>query len=92
VDQIDWIESADNYARLHVGGREHLLRETLAHLEGRLDPRRFVRVHRRAIVNLDAIAEVRALFQGGYEVRLRSGDRVPVGRTHRDHFLQAASR
>jgi two-component system, LytTR family, response regulator len=92
VEQIDWIESADNYARLHVGAREHLLRETLAHLEERLDPRRFVRVHRRAIVNLDAIAEVRALFQGSYEVRLRSGDRVPVGRTHRDHFLQAAAR
>jgi two-component system, LytTR family, response regulator len=92
VEEIDWIESADNYARLHVGPREHLLRETLAHLAERLDPARFVRVHRRAIVNLDAISEIRALFQGSYELRLRSGARVPVGRSHRDALLRAAGR
>ena len=91
VEEIDWIESADNYVRLHVGPREHLLRETLAHLAERLDPTRFVRVHRRAIVNLDAIAEIRALLQGGHELRLRTGDRVPVGRSHRDALLRAVA-
>jgi DNA-binding LytR/AlgR family response regulator len=68
-------------------GTSHLVRETMAALEGRLDPARFVRVHRRAIVKLDAIAEVRVLFRGEYEVHLRGGATVPVGRTYRDRLL-----
>jgi two-component system LytT family response regulator len=90
VDDIDWIEAEDNYARLHVGKESHLVRETMSALEGRLDPARFVRVHRKAIVNLDAIAEVRALARGDYEVLLRIGTTVAVGRSYRDRLFGAA--
>jgi DNA-binding LytR/AlgR family response regulator len=91
VDEIDWIESADNYARLFTARGEHRVRETLADLEQRLDPRRFVRVHRRAIVNIAAVAEIRA-DDGRWEVLLRSGRAVRVGRTHRERLLHLLNR
>jgi two-component system LytT family response regulator len=87
--EIDWIESAGNYVVLHAGVREHIVREALAKLEARLDPRRFVRIHRRAIVNLDAVVEVRALAHGAQEVVLRCGARLPVGRRFRDRLSAA---
>ncbi|HZF68852.1 MAG TPA: LytTR family DNA-binding domain-containing protein, partial [Gemmatirosa sp.] len=59
VTDIDWIEASDYYVRLHAGGRSHLLRETLQELETRLDPRRFVRVHRSAMVAVDRVTELR---------------------------------
>jgi two-component system, LytTR family, response regulator len=78
VDELAWIEAADNYVALHLKtGEEHLLRETLTRLEGRL-PEGFVRVHRRAIVNREEVEEVR-----GEELSLRGGTKVPVGRTYR---------
>src|SRR5206468_9154106 len=58
ADEIDWIEASDNYARLHTGATTHLLRESLRTLEAKLDPRTFLRVHRSAIVNVDAIREL----------------------------------
>ena len=91
VAEIDWIEAADNYVTVHAGGREHLLREALSHLWGRLDPTRFARIHRRAIVNLEAVTEVRALPHGDREVTLRDGVRLPVGRSFRDRFLAASA-
>ena len=60
VDSIDWIESANNYAQLHCGSKHHLINETLTSLEERLDPRRFVRIHRRRIVNILRITGARA--------------------------------
>jgi two-component system LytT family response regulator len=86
VDQIDWIEAADYYATLHVGPREHLLRETLNELEQRLDPRRFFRVHRSAIVNLERVREIHPLFRGDGELVLRDGTRVRLSRTRRRAF------
>ena len=88
VEEIDWVEAADNYVRLHAGKDEHLLRDTMAALEARLDPRRFVRVHRGAIVNVDAVRELRPLFHGDYEVLLKTGATVAVGRSYRDAFLE----
>lgn len=88
VDEIDWIEAADNYVRLHSGRDEHLLRETMNGVEARLDPHRFVRVHRSAIVNVDAVKEVQPMFHGDYEVLLRSGTLVPVGRNYREKLLK----
>src|SRR6266545_303466 len=58
VDEIDWIEAAANYVRLHVGSETHLLRETMNALEGRLDAEQFVRIHRSTIVHLDRIQEL----------------------------------
>jgi two-component system LytT family response regulator len=78
VAEIDWIAADDYYARLHVGTKSHLLRESLASLETRLDTRRFVRVHRSAIVQVDRIRELH-----GDEVVLRDGVRVPVSRRRR---------
>jgi two-component system, LytTR family, response regulator len=81
-ESIEWIEAADNYVRLHTTDRVHMARETLAALETRLDRRQFVRIHRSAIVNIDAVKEILS-SRGSWQVRLRTGERLPVGRTHR---------
>src|SRR5579872_1768078 len=83
VDSIDWIESANNYAQLHCGTKGHLINETLTNLEQRLDPAKFVRVHRGRIVNLSRIALVHPLLGGTYELQLRGGIRIATGRQYR---------
>jgi len=82
VSEIDWIGADDYYACLHVGAKDHLLRETLTSLEARLDARRFARVHRSAIVQLDRVRELRTTLYGG-EVVLWNGSCVPVSRRKR---------
>jgi two-component system LytT family response regulator len=79
---VDWIEADGNYARLHAGKRDYLLRETMKNVEARLDPRRFLRIHRSAIVNLDRIASVEPYFHGEYVVTLADGHRITASRTH----------
>jgi len=86
ADEIDWIESSGNYACLHVGHESHLLRETMSGLEARLDPARFVRIHRTAIVRIDQIKELHPLFHGEYEVVLREGTRLTLSRGYRDRL------
>lgn len=86
VDDIDWIEAADYYVSIHVGDTSHLLRETLSELERRLDPERFFRVHRSAIVNVDRVREVHPLFRGDSELKLANGARVRLSRTRRAEF------
>lgn len=86
--EVDWIEADDNYVRLHAGRESHLVRETLSRLEPRLDPRLFLRIHRSAIVNIESIAEIRSLFHGDYDILLRNGTALPIGRTWRDRLLQ----
>lgn len=83
TDEIDWIEAADYYVRVHAGGKRHLLRESLSSLETRLDSERFVRVHRSAIVNLDRASEIRPLFKGSYLLILQDGTRLKLSRTRR---------
>src|SRR4051812_34756910 len=73
IADIDWIEAAGNYVRLHVGKEDHLLRESLAALEKKLDAGLFVRVHRSTIVNLDRIREIQPAFHGDYVIVLRDG-------------------
>jgi two-component system LytT family response regulator len=87
---VDWLEAADNYVRLHVRQREYLVRETLAALEAQLDPDRFVRIHRCAIVQLDRIAEMRPTSHGDAEVLLRDGRRLAASRTWRDRLQRLA--
>ncbi len=70
VADIDWIEGADYYVTLHAGGKQLLYRESLKHLEERLDPSQFVRIHVSAIVNLARVREIRHAFGREYEVRL----------------------
>lgn len=86
VAEVDWIEAAGNYVRLHHGGESHLLRETMTALEGRLDGRRFVRIHRSTIVNLDRVRELRHILHGDYSVELRDGTRLTLSRGYRETF------
>ena len=86
ADDVDWIEASDYYSTLHVGGRTHLLRQTLADLERRLDPARFARVHRSAIVNLERVREIHPLLRGDCALLLADGTRVRLSRTHREPF------
>ena len=92
VGEIDWIEAADNYVRVHAGRDSHLIRETMNHLETQLDRRKFVRIHRSAIVNIDAISEIRALFHGDYSILLRTGIEIPLGRSFRERLEAAFGR
>jgi two-component system LytT family response regulator len=84
VEEIDWIEADDYYARLHVGSKSHLLRETMGSLEQRLDPGRFFRVHRSAIVNLDRVREMQPLFRGEHVLILNDGTRLKLSRGRLD--------
>lgn len=88
VDAIDWIEAADNSVRLHCGAARHLLGQTMTALERRLDPRRFVRVHRSRIVNRSRVVAVHVLIGGTYELQLRDGTRLTSGRQYRDAVQQ----
>lgn len=88
VEQVDWIEADGNYVVLHEGKRDHRLRGTIRALATRLDPGRFVQVHRSAIVNTGSIAEVQAWFGGDYLVLLRSGARIRASRTFASRLLE----
>ncbi|MEM6453985.1 MAG: LytTR family DNA-binding domain-containing protein [Acidobacteriota bacterium] len=88
VDDIDWIDAAGNYVRLHVGGEHHLMRDTMAHLEARLDPRRFLRIHRSTIVNIQRIRELQQQFHGDYLVVLDNGQRLTLSRSYRDRVQE----
>ena len=80
---IDWVEAAGNYLRLHVGAATHLLRETMNNLEARLDPECFWRIHRSTLVNVDRIRELQPLFHGDYVVILQDGTELTLSRTYR---------
>lgn len=91
ADEIDWIEAAGNYACLHAGGDSHLLRETMATLESKLDPAKFVRIHRSTIVNLDRVKEIQPSFHGDGVVLLRGGKRLSLSRNYREKLHQHLS-
>ena len=83
VADIDWIEAAGVYANLHIGGKELLYRAALNELAARLDPVRFVRVHRSAIVNIESILQLEPISHGEFEVVLKDGSRSRISRTYR---------
>jgi two-component system LytT family response regulator len=84
--QIDWLEAAGNYVRLHCGEETHLVRETLSELEARLSTDQFCRIHRGTIVNLDRILELQPLFHGEYAVILSDRTRLTLSRRYREHL------
>ncbi len=86
VAEIDCIEGAGVYVTLHVGGATLLHRTTLQELADRLDPMRFVRVHRSAVVNLESIVQLEARSHGEFDAVLKHGRRVRVSRTYRPHL------
>jgi two-component system LytT family response regulator len=87
-DEIDWIEAAGNYVRLHVGSDGHLLRETMNSIEGRLNPDIFFRIHRSHIVNIERIKELQPWFNGEYVVILRNGSRLTLSRGYREKLQE----
>jgi two-component system LytT family response regulator len=88
TDEIDWIEAAGNYVRLHVGTSSHLLRETMNSIEARLDPEKFFRIHRSRIVNMERIQEMQPWLNGEYAVVLRNGTRVTLSRGYREKLQE----
>lgn len=84
-NEIHWVDAAGNYVRLNTrDGESHLLRETLTELEKRLDPKRFVRVHRSTIVNIERIREIRARSHGEHLIIMEMGQRLTLSRGYRD--------
>jgi two-component system LytT family response regulator len=92
TDEVDWIEAAGNYVRLHVARESHMLRETMSSIEGRLDPAKFVRIHRGAVVNLERIRDLQPLFHGDHQVTLRDGSRLTLSRSYRENLERVLGR
>ena len=84
VDRINWIEAAKNYVKLHVGNETHTLRGTVEGLSGKLDPKRFIRVNRSHVVNLDFIKELHRWFHGQYRIILKDGTEIVWSRRYLD--------
>jgi two-component system LytT family response regulator len=83
ADEIDWIEAAGNYVRLHAGKEEYLYRETMTKLEEQLNPDRFARIHRSTIVNIERIKELQPWFRGDYMILLRDNSKLVLSKTYR---------
>jgi hypothetical protein len=93
---IEWLEAAENYVNLHVRGRVYPLRSTMTAIQERLDPQRFVRVHRSYIVNLDFLVQIEPTDAGDAQLLLKDGTRVPCSRRYRqslrgDRLVAAAA-
>lgn len=91
VDEIGWIEAADYYVCLHVADKKHLLRESIKKLEGELDPGRFIRIHRSAIVNVNYVREIHREGRSEGWVLLSSGDRVRMSMAGWQKLLTAST-
>ena len=92
ADEIDWIEAAGNYVKLHVGGETHLFRETMTALEAQLSPDTFYRIHRSHIVNIERVKELQPWFNGEYVVFLRNGTRLTLSRGYREKLQERIGR
>src|SRR5262249_54808787 len=86
ADEIDWIEAAANYVRLHVGKESHLLRETINSLAAKLDSEKFLRIHRSTIINLERVKELQPWFHGDYVVILKDGTQLTSSRSYREQL------
>jgi two-component system, LytTR family, response regulator len=86
TDDIEWVDAAANYVRLHAGGRAHLVRDTIKALAAKLHPDRFVRVHRSIIVNLDHVRRLEPRGHGEYLITLNDGTRVTSSRAHSERL------
>jgi two-component system LytT family response regulator len=84
--EIDWIEAEGDYVKFHVTGRTHLMRGTMAALEARLDPARFIRIHRSTIVNADRMRKLSPSFEGEYAVVLHDGTKLRLSRGYHDRI------
>ena len=92
ADEIDWIEAAGNYVKLHVGTETHLLRETMNAVEAQLPRETFYRIHRCHIVNIERVKELQPWFNGEYVVFLRTGARLTLSRGYREKLQDRIGR
>jgi two-component system LytT family response regulator len=86
AEDVEWIGAAGDYSELHAGGRAHLLRETMSSLEQRLDPSKFLRIHRSRIVRAASIVELRSIENREFTVRLSDGSEHRSSRTYADRL------
>lgn len=87
VDEIDWIETYGNYLKIHAGRESHLIRGTMQSLETKLDPEKFVRVHRSVIVNIEKVKEIYPRSNGDQDLVLQNGQQLMLSRNFRDRFF-----
>lgn len=85
---IEWIEAEDNYVLVHSRKEAYILRQTLSNIQNRLDPETFIRIHRSAIVNIEALKELHAGFDGAYGLELKSGTKLRLSRGYRERFFE----
>ena len=87
TDEIDWVETHGNYVKVHAGRESHLIRGTMQSLEMKLNPEKFVRVHRSAIVNVEKIKEIYPRSNGDQDLVLHNGQQLMLSRHYRDKFF-----
>lgn len=92
TEEIDWIASAGHYLEIHAGRETHLIRERLSHLETRLDPKDFARIHRSTIVNLNRVKSFHPLFNGDQLIILKTGQELNLSRTFYEKVLNRLTR
>jgi two-component system, LytTR family, response regulator len=86
ADELYWIEAAGDLVYLHTRSKKHIYRDTLTALEAGLDPRKFVRIHRSAIVNIEKVKHLHPVSHGDYDLLLENETQLRLSRTHREHF------
>jgi two-component system LytT family response regulator len=87
VEEVEWMEAAANYVEVHARGKSFLIRTTISNLEQKLDPRRFTRIHRSTIVNVDRVAEIRSDAHGDFDVLLTNGKVLRMTRGYSERLL-----
>jgi two-component system LytT family response regulator len=85
---IDWIEADDKYVHLHTGKGRRMVRQTLTGMETQLDPTKFVRIHRSAMVNVERIKELQPLFNGEYSLHLNDMTKLTLSRKYKDRLFR----
>jgi two-component system, LytTR family, response regulator len=88
TDEINWIEADDKYVHLHTGKISPMVRQTLSAMETQLDPRKFRRIHRSAIVNVERIKELQPLFSGEHSILLQDGTKLTLSRNYKDKLFE----
>ena len=92
TDEINWIEADDKYVHLHTSQARPMVRQTLSAMEEQLDPAKFRRIHRSAIVNIERIAELQPLFSGEYSILLQDGTKLTLSRNYKDKLFDLLGR
>jgi two-component system, LytTR family, response regulator len=86
TSEIDWIEAAGNYVKLHTASEKHLIRTTMKSIEKKLDPKHFMRIHKSSIVRLDRIKHIQPWFNGEYIITLHNDRKLTLSRGYRKNF------